>query len=251
MEAVVALLAAGLGTLWWQWLRWSRSQRALVASLDPDVAIALHVAQHEARSREHQSLTAYHLLYGALQVEGIAEAIRATGGDAGTLEDRVLAALGQLSDEGMMMTEDAQRVLSFVYAIAHYHERLASAGDLWCALLRSRAAEVLAEGRVDGRRVLVRLVHRANEPEPGASGPDVLVVVRNDDHTTQAFVSHVLHDVFGLAPDAADALTLEVHEHGKGVVARLPAADARQKILEVRARAREHGFPLWIATEPA
>ncbi len=251
MEAVVAILAAGFGALWFQRLRWVRTRRTFMASLDADVEVALHVAQHEAHSRGHETLTSFHLLYGALQVEPLTDAIRTAGGDVDALEDAVLAILDQQGREALVLTEDAQRVLAHLYTVALHHERRATATDLWSSLLRSEAAGLFEAARVDGRRILVSLIHGASEPEVPATGPDVLVVLRNDDHTTQEFVARVLREVFGKSEDEAHALTIQVHTSGKGVVCRATAADARAKITQVRAEAARHRFPLWIATEPA
>ena len=41
-----------------------------------------------------------------------------------------------------------------------------------------------------------------------------------------------------------------IHTEGRAVVARLPAATARAKILEVRELAKPRAYPLWIASEP-
>lgn len=250
MEAVVAIIAAGFGALWWQRFRWSRAHRSFLAALDPDTEVALHVAQHEARSRGHETLTSFHLLYGALQLETLSDAIRAAGGDVERLEDRVLAVLAERGNEAVVLTDDAQRVLAHVYAVAVHNGRRATPTDLWSSLVRSEAAALFEEAGVDGRKVLVSLVHGASEPEIATAGPDVFVVLRNDDHTTQEFVADVLSDVFGKSDAEAHAITMRVHTEGRGVVCRATPSEARDKVAAVRDRAQRHGFPLWIATEP-
>ena len=250
MEAVVALIAAGFGALWWQRLRWSRAHRSFLASLDGDTEIALHVAQHAARSRGHETLPSFHLLYGALQIDALTDAMRAAGGDVDALESKLLSILDERGRESLILTEDAQRVLSHIYAVATHNERRATPTDLWSSLIRSEAAALLPEVGIDGRKVLVSLIHGATEPDVPATGPDVFIVLRNDDHTTQEFVATILRDIFGKSDADAHAITLEVHTHGRGIVCRSSLAEARPKIAEVRARATRHGFPLWIATEP-
>jgi ATP-dependent Clp protease adapter protein ClpS len=98
--------------------------------------------------------------------------------------------------------------------------------------------------------MLFTLVHGCREPEISGSGPDVHIALRNDDYTTREFVIETLCSLFGFDEGAAEALTMKVHTEGRAVIDRLPAGLARTKILEVRARARPRGYPLWIATEP-
>jgi ATP-dependent Clp protease adaptor protein ClpS len=250
VEAVVAIIAAGFGAIWWQRFRWTRAHKSFLATLDADAEVAIHVAQHEARSRGHETLTSFHLLYGALQIETLTDAMTAGGGDVTAVEDRVLAVLDEQGKEQMVMTEDAQRVLAHLYAVALHNNRRATAIDLWSSLIRSQAAALLEGAKIDGRAVLVSLVHGAREPEIALSGPDVFVVLRNDDHTTQEFVAGILCEQFGKSLDEANALTMEIHTKGRGIVCRIAPSEARSKIEAVRDHAKRHGFPLWIATEP-
>ncbi len=250
MEAVVAIIAAGFGAVWWQRFRWARAHRTFTASLDTDAEVALHVAQHEARSRSHETLTSFHLLYGLLQDEAIADAIRGHGGDLEALEDRVLARLDATTGEARVMTEDAQQVLSFALSVAIHGQRKATCIDLWAYLVRSEVVPMLAEAKLDPTAMLFTLAHGCREPEVSASGPDVHVALRNDDYTTREFVIEALCKVFDYDPGAAEAVTMKIHTEGRAVVARLPAASARTKILEVRELAKPRAYPLWIAAEP-
>ncbi|MDB4962987.1 MAG: hypothetical protein JWP01_2986 [Myxococcales bacterium] len=250
MEAVVAIIAAGFGAIWWQRFRWTRAHKTFLATLDADAEVAIHVAQHEARSRGHETLTSFHLLYGALQIETLTDAMKSAGGDVTALEDKVLAILDQQGTEQMVMTEDAQAVLAHLYAVALHNDRRATCVDLWSSLIRSQAAALLESAKIDGRGLLVTLVHGAREPEVPATGPEVFVVLRNDDHTTQEFVARILQEQFGKSADDAHALTMQIHTTGRGIVCRTSPAEARTKIDTVREHARRHGFPLWIATEP-
>jgi len=250
VEAVVAIIAAGFGAVWWQQLRWARAQRTFASSLDTDAEVALHVAQHEARSRGHETLTSFHLLFGVLQDEAIADAIRSHGGDLDALEDRVLTRLDTTTGEARVMTEDAQQVLSFALSVALHGERKATCLDLWAYLVRSEVAPLLAESKLDPVGMLFTLVHGAREPEVSDRGPEVHVALRNDHYTTHEFVVGALREVFGIPEPEALALTMRVHTEGRAVIARLPAAVARTKILEVRERAKPRAYPLWIASEP-
>ena len=250
MEAVVAIIAAGFGAVWWQRFRWARAHKTFTASLDTDAEVALHVAQHEARTRGHETLTSFHLLYGLLQDEAIADAVRAHGCDVDALEDRVLARLDATTGEARVMTEDAQRVLSFALSVAIHGERKATCVDLWAYLVRSDVVPMLEESKLEPVAMLFTLAHGCREPEVRASGSDVHVALRNDDYTTREFVIEILRGLFGLDEAAAEALTMKIHTEGRAVVARLPAGEARTKILDVRERARPRGYPLWIAAEP-
>jgi ATP-dependent Clp protease adapter protein ClpS len=93
-------------------------------------------------------------------------------------------------------------------------------------------------------------VHGRAEPPLPADGPaSVDVVLRNDDYSHKDFVVAVLGHVFELTDDRALATMEAVHQSGYGVVGRYPAPAAREKVATARARAREHGVPLWIAIE--
>jgi ATP-dependent Clp protease adaptor protein ClpS len=243
-----ALVAAGMGVLWWRHLRQhDRSQtRALGTVFDPDAEVALHVAGHEARSRG-TSMTSLHVLYGLLQDEQIAGAIRDAGGEPATYEDRVLA---MLTDGGAVreVEDDLERTIGRAAAHASHAERRATTTDLWAYLRGSAAAQILDEHVL--ATVLFRLCHGSEPSTATAGNADVHVVLRNDDYTTQQFVCHVLEDVFALDEATASAHMLQTHTQGRAVIGRYRPDDARAKIDAVRARAKEAGFPLWIGVEP-
>lgn len=250
MEAVVAIIAAGFGAVWWQRLRWARAHKTFTSSLDADAEVVLHVAQHEARTRGHETLTSFHLLYGILQDETMTEAIRTHGGDVEVLEDRVLATLDSTTGQARVMTEDAQQVLSYALSVAIHGQRKATCIDLWAYLVRSEIVPLLEEAKLDPTAMLFTLVHGTREPEVSEWGPDVHVALRNDNYTTHEFVVAVLREVFSISEADALALTMKVHTEGRAVVARLSASDARDKILAVRERSKPRAYPLWIASEP-
>jgi ATP-dependent Clp protease adaptor protein ClpS len=96
------------------------------------------------------------------------------------------------------------------------------------------------------------LFHGGRAPEISLPDQrDVLVVLRNDHYTTQQFVCGLLRDVFALSDAEASAIMFATHTTGRAVVGRFAAAAARDKIAEVRERARAQAFPLWIGVEPA
>jgi ATP-dependent Clp protease adaptor protein ClpS len=244
---VFALVAAGMGALWWRhYIRAGETTRAraLGTVFDGDAEVVLHVAAHEARARE-QPLTSLHVLYGLLQDERIVEAMRESGADPEALETRVHAALDDKTERD---PDDGARVYGYAAHHAHASERSATPRDLWAYLRGSEAARLVDPPTI--AKILFRLCH-GTEPGAAAEGiADVHVVLRNDDYTTQQFVTHILEDVFGLKAEDASARMMQTHTEGRAVIGRFRPDDARAKIEDVRQRARASGFPLWIGYEP-
>jgi len=245
----IALVTASMGVLWWRHLRHA-APPPMAEVFDGDAEVVLHVATHEAHARG-EPLCSLHLLYGLLQDETIAAAVRDAGADVTALEDRTTEALDDARRRtGGASDEDAQRMLAYAHGHAAHAGRRVSVVDLWAYLRESDAAAIVDATPATVRAVLHRLCHRTGELDLAETGPDVHVVLRNDDYTTQQFVCAVLADVFGLARDDATARMLATHTEGRAIVGRYRAADARAKILDARGRATRGGFPLWIATEP-
>jgi ATP-dependent Clp protease adapter protein ClpS len=245
---VIALVAGGMGVMWWRHLRraGTAATRALGTVFDGDAEVVLHVAAHEARSRG-TPLSSVHVLYGLLQDETITSALRECGRDPEALEDRVLTALGDPS-RSPLTDEDAHRVYGYAAGHASHANRRATPRDLWAYLRGSNAATLVEPA--DLATVLFRLCH-GGEPPANAEGiADVHVVLRNDDYTTQAFVTHILEDVFGLSTEQANVRMMQTHTEGRSVIGRFKPDDARAKIESVRTRAKASGFPLWIGFEP-
>lgn len=78
---------------------------------------------------------------------------------------------------------------------------------------------------------------------------DYNVVYFNDDVTTFEFVVETLTEIFGYGREAAESLTVRVHEEDSAIVATLPYEIAEQKGIEVTLLARNHGFPLQVKVE--
>lgn len=240
----LAMVAAGLGAYWWRHLRLARSRVAFLDALSPEADVALHVAFHEANAR-HQPLSSLHVLYGLLQDEAFASAVTTAGGDPAVLEDRVLDALA------VPHVRDA--VAWRLDAVAlRARERGARAGcvDLFATLAELPAASLVDAAGVWRGAVLYALVHGGAPLEVPGDGPDVLVVLRNDDFTTQRFVLRLLLDVFGLPDAEAAERMLTTHREGRAVIGRFTASEARARVTAARERARFEAFPLWIGTEP-
>jgi ATP-dependent Clp protease adapter protein ClpS len=244
----IAIVVAGFGAYWWRHMRAARTRGAARAYFTPDAEVALHVATHEATVRG-QELSSIHVLYGLLQDETVTEAIATAGGDPDALEDRVLAALATPPEDA---SDDAQRLIARAAAIARHADRLASCTDLWAYLGTTHAAELVDASRLDRAATLFALFHGGREPEVTLTDDrDVLVVLRNDDYTTQEFVCGMLRDVFALADADATAVMLATHTTGRAVIGRFTASAARAKIGQVRGLAHAQHFPLWIGIEPA
>lgn len=241
-----------MGTLWWRHLRPMRALPPASLVLEPDAEVVLHVASHEAQSRG-AVLSSIHLLYGLLQDDEVTAAIAKTGGSAEALEDRVLAELAahRLATYVGDASDDARRVLDIASGVAQQTERRIRCVDLWAYLGGSEAAAVIEAAGVDRVAVLFVLCHGCAEPEVALSTSDVLVVLRNDNYTTQELVCEILQRVFDLDADGARTAMLATHLEGRGIVRRYPAEVARAKIAEARRLARARGFPLWVDVEPA
>ena len=243
--ALLAALAAGLGAYMWRARR--PAPRQLGSSFDDDAEVVLHVAGHEARTRQ-QPLTAYHVLYGLLQDETVTEAIRKSERDPDVLEDRVLAALDRVPPGSVQLTDDANEMLAHAAGAAHHHGRKAGCVDLAVHVLHSEAAPVLDD--TSWVTVMFILVHGRKEPEIGAIAGDVHVVLRNDDYTTVEFVCDTLQRVFDLDETEAQTRMMTAHSSGRSVIGRYRLDDARTKIDEARRLSHAGGHPLWIGVEP-
>jgi ATP-dependent Clp protease adaptor protein ClpS len=250
----IAIVVAGFGAYWWRHLR-ARPRASASELFSPDAEVALHVAIHEATSRR-QPLGSLHVLYGLLQDEAVVGAIRTAGGDPDALEDRVLAALTAVAERDDDDDDDDDDhggdLAGRAAAIARHGGRRASCTDLWAALAGSPAARLIDDGKLDRGATLFALFHGGRAPDIALpDSRDVLIVLRNDHYTTQQFVCGMLREVFALPDDQAHAIMMSTHTAGRAVVGRFPAAAARDRIEQVRALARNHGFPLWIGVEPA
>ena len=70
------------------------------------------------------------------------------------------------------------------------------------------------------------------------------VVFYNDDRTTVQFVVLVLMTIFHKSLEDASALTLQIHENGKGIAGTYSHEIASQKRDETISAARANGYPL-------
>lgn len=250
---ILGLLAASAGASygWWR-LQQRREQRLFDVPRDDELEVVLSVAQHEASTRHHAYLWPLHLLHGLAQDEAFVAAIAKLEGDASKLESYVQDELDKHTEShDDEASHEGARVVGYAFAASRAQGRPATCTDLWSRLSRTEEAKAAtAAAGVDPTALLFLLAHGMREPTTElADRTDVHVVLRNDNHTTQEFVTMLLRDVFGLDEDDAHTKMMETHQQGRTVVGRYKLAVARDKVATARRRARDAGFPLWIGVE--
>lgn len=77
-----------------------------------------------------------------------------------------------------------------------------------------------------------------------------IVVMHNDDYTTQEFVVYVIIRFFHKSAEEANRLMVMVHTQGKAIVGTYTRDIAETKVRLVTDCAREHGMPLLLTAEP-
>lgn len=77
-----------------------------------------------------------------------------------------------------------------------------------------------------------------------------VVIMHNDDYTTQEFVVYVLVRFFHKSADDANRLMVMVHTQGKALVGSYTRDIAETKVRLVTDYARENGMPLLLTAEP-
>ncbi len=227
-----------------------QAHASFLATLDDELQVVLHVANHEARQRNH-SLQPLHLAYGLLQDEAFQQVITKVGGDPERIEESITGVLDSVQDD---TNREALEALGFISAVAHHLDRKATVGDLFARLSRNATvAKAFAASGLIVHELLFAVVHGTKPPAlmlPAPSPGAVHVVLRNDDVTTVEFVMAILRDVFELDPVRAQTVTMQTHQQGRAVVGRFAPEVAATHIESVRTRARDAGFPLWVGVEP-
>ena len=75
------------------------------------------------------------------------------------------------------------------------------------------------------------------------------VVLINDDYTPVDFVIAVLMQIFNKPAEEASAITLHIHNNGRGVAGIFTLEIAKQKQEESHRAARAYGYPLKVVIE--
>jgi len=78
---------------------------------------------------------------------------------------------------------------------------------------------------------------------------DFNVIMLNDDQTPMEWVMGVLKEIFKHSDDAAEAITMKIHNEDSAVVGTYKYEIAEQKSVEAMNASRNHGFPLQITIE--
>lgn len=77
------------------------------------------------------------------------------------------------------------------------------------------------------------------------------VLLKNDNYTPMEFVIEILISLFGKSHQEAMALTVEIHEKGKGVAGVYTREIAEQKVSDTLTVAKHQGHPLQAVLEEA
>lgn len=70
------------------------------------------------------------------------------------------------------------------------------------------------------------------------------IILLNDDYTPISFVEDLLQDLFFKTKLEAKALSLEIHEYGRSIVAKYPLEVANMKVNQVHELAKINDYPL-------
>ena len=93
--------------------------------------------------------------------------------------------------------------------------------------------------------------HTRVRPQIDVTEPPMFrVIYINDNTTAMEFVIESLIEHFQYSVEAAEQITISIHESGSAIVAVLPYEIAEQKGIEVTVSARTAGYPLQIKLEP-
>lgn len=77
------------------------------------------------------------------------------------------------------------------------------------------------------------------------------VIMLNDNTTPMDFVIQILMSIFNMNGEKATAVTLEIHENGRGIAGTYSFEVAEQKAVETITEARRASFPLDVVVEEA
>lgn len=90
------------------------------------------------------------------------------------------------------------------------------------------------------------------EAKPKLKRPPLFkVLLMNDDYTPMDFVVHILEQFFGMGPEKATQVMLQVHTKGSGVCGVFSRDVAETKVALVNEYARESEHPLKCTMEEA
>lgn len=97
----------------------------------------------------------------------------------------------------------------------------------------------------------VQTVQESNTLNVNKEGPNIWnVIFYNDTFTPMVYVIEILQRIFGLAPNIAIELTMQIHTENSSIVASYYYEIAEQKASEALYDARTNGYPLKIEIHP-
>ena len=94
-----------------------------------------------------------------------------------------------------------------------------------------------------------RPVPKARSGGDAEGSPRFKVRLLNDRYTSMDFVVFVLEKVFGLEPDEAERIMLEIHREGAGACGTFTRQEAEARATQVMNLARQHQHPLRCCVE--
>ena len=172
---------------------------------------------------------------------------RSTGHEVSVLERALVVCVETDASAEPYAVENAPFAIVAARVYARHHDRATQIADVWQAIAKSGAAELVG---VPPGRLAFALIHGEAQPRAQVAGETVVhVVLKNDDYTTFEFVTAILREVFELSDAAAKSVTLATHRDGRAVVGRFDTATAKRKVEEAWARATTERFPLWVSVE--
>lgn len=217
-----------------------------------EVRTAITRASEEATRRRHHEVGTTHLLWSLLACPSVEGCLTAMSVEPTAARVALEAVLDGLPRSGWMTFRRPRRTFDALLTVAmklaaDTADRTVTAPVLAGRLLSGSAGEALCAplAKAGFTRVdYLRVAAHGDVAAPPLPGDGLVTVVLVDDpFTTMEHVVDTLRDVFGITTDA-EKVMLRVHRTGRGVVATMDAASAKQKIAEVHARAAAAGLPL-------
>lgn len=231
-----------------------------------ELELALHNAFVNARQDRHQLIGVEHLLFAILETPSAAQVLQACGAHPDKLRGSLSANINAQTPRCAMDEDvDTQPTLGFQRAMQRAILHAQSKGkkqvvgaDVLLAVLReekSYAAQFLKQQGIEWLRVASYISHGTvdlqgqgepgspNQEHPGTSS-EVQVVLYNDDFTPMELVVSVLGQFFGMNREEATEVMLEVHREGAAVCGLYSRQAGKELAEQVRAHARERGYPL-------
>lgn len=103
---------------------------------------------------------------------------------------------------------------------------------------------------INGENILATRIEYGIDTEIELQEPKKYkVILLNDNYSTVEFVIQVLMQIFKKNLEEATAITMSIHENGRGVCGIYTYEIAQTKVAEVRANARKAEFPLKAIVE--